>query len=113
MGIVKSKLKKRLRKKYHLGEFKEFGFKIFFELSDLSDNDADEFYRDFIGKIESLNLSFGGGSCSQSYQGFVSSAKEYSSPSEAQKEKLENWLENRSEVKRVFISEFSDGWHSR
>jgi uncharacterized protein len=112
MGLIKSKLKRRLRKKYHLGEFGEFGFEIFIESANLSEKDFDKFYDDFIGKIENLKLSFGGGGCPQDCNGFIASARKHSSPTAEQKEKLKNWLENRFEVKKIILSEFRDARHN-
>ncbi len=62
--MIKSKLKRRLRKKYHLGEFQELGFELFTALKpDLSEEDFDKFLDDFIEEIERNKLTFGGGNC--------------------------------------------------
>lgn len=111
MGLKKSKLKRRLRKKYHLGEFQELGFEIFTELKpDLSEKDFDKFWFDFIEEIERNKLSFGGGG-RENWEGFVSSSIKYASPTEEQRESLKNWLENRPETQNVRIDELKDAWN--
>ncbi len=108
--MIKSKLKRRLRKKYHLGEFKELGFDIFTALKlDLSEKEFDKFLGNFIDEIESNKLLFGGGG-KENWEGFVTSAKKYTSPTEKQRDKIKKWLENRLEIDSVKIGEFRDAW---
>lgn len=112
MGLIKSKLKRRLRKKYHLGEFQELGFELFTALKpDLSEEDFDKFLDDFIEEIERNKLTFGGGGNKEKWEGFVTSEKKYNSPTEDQKVNLEKWLKNRVEVKEVKMGEFRDVWN--
>ena len=58
-----SKLKRRLRKKYHAGEFQEFGFEIVAHLTEgLKETEFDKFASDFILEaIEKNYLMFSGG----------------------------------------------------
>lgn len=113
MGLKKSKLKKRLRKKYHLGEFHELGFEVFTELKPgLNEKDIDKFESDFIKEIERNKLLFGGGGGKESLQGFVSYSEKYTSPTEEQRENFKKWLENRGETQNVKIGELRDGWHN-
>ena len=112
MGMITSKLKRRLRKKYHLGEFQELGFEVFTALnSDLSEKVFDKFLSDFIEEIERNKLTFGGGGNTKKWEGFVTSEKKYNSPTEKQKLDFEKWLKNRVEVKDVKIGEFRDAWN--
>ncbi|HSK73649.1 MAG TPA: 50S ribosome-binding protein YggL [Pyrinomonadaceae bacterium] len=111
--MKRSKLKKRLRKKYHLGEFQELGFEIFTELkSGLNEKDFNRFVDDFIDEIERNKLLFGGGGGKESWKGFVSSSIKYTSPTEEQRENFRKWLANRSEIQNVKIDEFRDAWHN-
>lgn len=111
MGLIKSKLKKRLRKKYHVGEFQELGFEIFTKLKfKLSENEFDKFVDDFIEEIGANKLLFGGGG-REAWEGFITSAKRFSSPTEEQRNKIGQWLKNRAEVEDVKIGELKDGWH--
>lgn len=112
MGTIKSKLKRRLRKKYHLGEFQEFGFEVLVELNpDLSEEEFDKFLDDFIDEIERNDLLFGGGGNTKKWEGFVTSDKKYTSPTEEQKEEIKKWSESRNEVIKVTTGEFRDAWN--
>lgn len=66
---------------------------------------------DFIDIIEANKLLFGGGGQSQSFEGFITSAKKFVSPTKEEREIIKNWLENRTEVIEVKIGEFSDAWN--
>jgi uncharacterized protein len=113
MGMIKSKLKRRLRKKFHVGEFQELGFEIKVSLkSELSEVDSDKFYVDFILQaVEKNQLMFGGGGDSKSVEGFITSSKKYTSATENQKEQVRNWLKQRDEVFEFQIGDLKDGWN--
>ncbi len=112
MGMIKSKLKRRLRKKNHLGEFQELGFEIFVNLEkDFDKFEFDKFTDDFIDEIEKNNLQFGGSGTEYTWQGFVTSARKFASPTDDDKEKIRVWLENRSEVEHCRIEGFLDAWN--
>lgn len=111
MGMIKSKLKRRLRKKYHVGEFREFGFEVFTKLkSDISQEEFEKFVDDFIDEIEANKLLFGGGG-RETWEGFVSAAKRFSSPTEEQRNKIEQWLKNHAEVEAVKMGDYRDARH--
>lgn len=112
MKIVKSKLKKRLRKKFHRGEFNEFGFEISVDFQeDVDEIQFDLFLDDFISEIERNNLLFGGGGNDKVWQGFVTSDKKFSSPTGKDKLIIRSFLEKRPEVKQIEIGEFLDAWN--
>ena len=55
-------MKKRLRKKKHLGEFKELGFEVRGDLRPgLSGNDLEAFVDRLIDIVDARSLAFGGG----------------------------------------------------
>jgi len=111
--MKKSKLKRRLRKKHHLGEFQEFGFKISTKLKiNASELEFDKFCDDFIGMIEENNLAFGGGGEINVWEGFVCSWNKFASPSYEDREKVKMWLENRKEVVNCEVGEFIDAWNN-
>ncbi len=112
MELIKSKLKRRLRKKHHLGEFQEIGFEIFVNFKKNTDEtEFDKFLGELINEIENNDLQFGGGGNNDTWQGFVVSEKRFASPSDDDKEKIRNWLENRSEVEDFKVGEFLDAWN--
>ncbi len=110
--MIKSKLKRRLRKKFHVGEFQEFGFEVFVNLkSDLSEITFEKFYDEFIDVIEENKLLFGGGGCKKNVEGFLTSAKKFASPTIEAKEKVKGWLEKREEVIDCKVGNFPDVWN--
>lgn len=112
MGFVRSKLKKRLRKKYHLAEFQELGFEINVSFkSDFSEDEFDLFLDDFIEEIEKNSLSVSGGGNFEKWEGFVISTIKFDSPTEKQRTDIEEWLKTRSNVKNVKLGELTDVWH--
>ena len=113
MGMIKSKLKRRLRKKKHLGEFQELGFKISVNFKkDFDEFEFDKFTDDFIDEIERNKLQFSGGGDCKRWQGFLTSPERFASPSADDKEKINAWLENHSEVKDCKVGEFLDAWNN-
>ena len=111
--MIKSKLKRRLRKKFHLGEFQEFGFEIFIKFApSMTDINFDQFYDDFIDLVEANKLLFGGGGDSKTWEGFFSSAKKFASPTEDKRKMIKNWLENHPVVLDVRVGELRDAWNA-
>lgn len=110
--MIRSKLKRRLRKKFHLAEFQELCFKISAEPKpDLSDDEFDKILDAFIGEIEKKKLNFGGGGSQKSLQGVIASNRKHSSPTEKQKQEVGDWLRKQSNVSTVTIGEFRDAWY--
>lgn len=111
--MKRSKLKRKLRKKNHVGEFQELGFEIKVRLKEgLTETEFDTFTHYFILEaIEKTQLMFGGGGDSIKWEGYASSAKKYNSPTNDQKEKVRNWLEKREEVAEFHIGDFRDAWY--
>lgn len=111
--MKKSKLKKRLRKKLHVGEFQQFGFQISAQFhAKLKTAEFDELYDDFIDAIEDAKLLFGGGGEESGIKGFITERKKYASPSIEQKEKITSWLANRSEIASYKVGDLKDAWNS-
>ncbi len=105
-------MKKRLRKKLHLGEYQEFGFKVRYRfVSDLSDEQFDNFIDTFIQEsIESNGLSFGGGGDKQEWNGFVTLDRR-GSATEEHKTKVSKWLESNPEVTDFKVDGLIDSWY--
>lgn len=110
--MIKSKLKRRLRKKFHLGEFQEFGFEVsvYFKKG-TGEIQFDKFCHDFVGEIERNGLVCGGGGDYNGWQIFVTSERKFASPTSGDKESIRSWLENYSEVENCEVGDFLDAWN--
>ena len=94
-------MKKRLRKKRRLGEFREFGFEVEFT--------ADESVLDeFIDMIEENNLQSGIGGL-ETWEGVVQGDWRQS-VTEQQREIVRQWLMNHPKIQAVKAGEFVDMW---
>lgn len=99
---------RRLRKKLHLGEFREFGFELSMCLCDgLSEAEFDRFWDAFlVDAIEAQGLLFGGGK-----EGFVV-RKGGGSVTEAQRLSVHDWLCARPEISSVAAGPLVDAWQT-
>ena len=108
-------MKKRLRKKKHLGEFAVRGVSLRVSFADGLNADAfDRFIDDFIGWIEAKGLLFGGGGSHQSgWEGVIDpSSKALEVPPDILLD-LQSWLGGREQVSGFEISPPWDLWHGR
>ncbi|GGJ92206.1 YggL family protein [Pseudomonas matsuisoli] len=106
------KMKRRLRKKLYLGEFQEHAFELKVSFKEALDEDAlDTFLDAFIDYVEARELDYIGGFDPKWLEGTVMANKRYASPSEDDRKALESWLNARSEVTNVEISELFDAWY--
>jgi len=107
-------MNKRLRKKKHLGEFRQMGFSAECRLrSGLSSAEFDQFTNEFIAQaIEANRLVFGGGgSANHGWSGVVCRDASHDSTTDGDKAAVHNWLELRPEVGSFRLSDFWDVWH--
>lgn len=103
---VRCSVRKRLRKKNRLGEFREYGFEIAFEIS--SQTDWNGVFTAFIEEaIERHGLQFGG----SPHGGFATVNKPRASATQRHREMVRSWLETRSDVSNVRIGELRDACH--
>lgn len=110
--MKRSKLKRRLRKKFYVGEFQELGFEVLVKFStDFNETDFDKFLDEFIDKVEENKLLFGGGGNTGSWEGFVNSSKKYQSPTNAQREQIKCWLEKHHKISECEVGNFKDAWY--
>jgi uncharacterized protein len=101
-------MKKRLRKKRHLGEFVEWGMPI--TIVRKNKGDFDSFLDDFIEQaIERNGLYFGGGGKEDCLKGVIELGKKSDGPKERLKKILE-WLANRKDVESYVIGNMLDLW---
>ncbi|MDA1274802.1 MAG: 50S ribosome-binding protein YggL [Verrucomicrobia bacterium] len=107
-------MRKRLRKKKHLGEFRQMGFTADCQMRPgLSGAEFDQFTDEFIVQaIEAHGLVFGGGgSPERGWSGVVCRDDRYDSTTDVEKAAVQHWLEQRSEIESFRLSEFWDVWH--
>ena len=105
-------MRKRLRKKRRLAEFRESIFGVRFSLSDgLAPGTDDEFLWRFLdGAVEANGLACGGGGQGAAWEFCVQLAGR-GSPSEAQRLAVGTWLGQQAEVRAYELGDFFDGWH--
>lgn len=101
---------KRFRKKFHRGEFKEFGFALSFDF-ELNNKDRNDLLDKFIHEaIEANGLVFGGGGGNNTWEGFVTLDADRGSVSEIQREKVIGWLSKNSMIRQYEVSFLRDAW---
>jgi uncharacterized protein len=108
-------MKKRLRKKRRLCEFREFGFKVGFRFSGQLDtksrNDLLDRFIEYA--IENNGLQFGGGGGGNEWNGFVALDNSRGSTLETHRQAVENWFKQEPEVKEYYLSDMIDIWYGR
>jgi uncharacterized protein YggL (DUF469 family) len=102
-------LRKRLRKKKRLGEFREYGFHIRFLMPGTTAQQWDSLLDEWIDFIESQRLQFGGG-FSEECEGFVERNGRGSVTVE-QRQAVSEWLANHPAVTEFRLSDPVDAWH--
>jgi len=102
-------MKKRLRKKKHLGEFIEWGMPI--AIARKRKEDFDNFLDDFIKQaIERNGCYFGGGGKEDRLEGIIELGRTSDSIEEKQK-KVISWLEARNDVEKYATGKILDIWN--
>ena len=106
-------MNKRLRKKKHLGEFREFGFKAGFRFSDqltieTRNNLLDRFIE---AAIEKNGLQYGGGGDGNEWNGFVALNRSRGSTFEKHRLAVENWFIQEAEVNEYYLTDMVDAWY--
>src|SRR5439155_7133857 len=105
-------VRKRLRKKLHVGEFQELGFEVRFRVADNLSHDAFDAVVDaFISQaIEAHGLLCGGGGKNPEWNVFVT-REGRGSATEEHLQAIETWLASRPEVNAVQIGPLVDAWY--
>jgi len=106
-------MRKRLRKKKHVGEFQELGFELSFDIpGDLSGDDRNALLDDFItDAIEANDLQFGGGGSGATWSGFAVLDRQRGSTTEDQRQAVLKWLEDHPNVSNIMVGELVDAWY--
>lgn len=102
-------MKKRLRKKKKIGEFKVFGAPIQMKMK--SETDFDSFLDEFLSEaIEANGCYIGGGGQKDRFAGFIELGRMSDLP-ETRLKRISEWLDARSEVENYKIGNITDAWY--
>lgn len=103
-------MKKRLRKKLHVREFKEIGFQVRFSLAqDLDEQGVYGLIDEFLNAIQTKGLSFGGGGFHE-WEGFVM-LQERGCATEEHRTLVQDWLNDQPRVLENHVGALEDAWH--
>jgi uncharacterized protein YggL (DUF469 family) len=103
------KMKKRLRKKKHLGEFTEWGRQ--FVITRNRKDGFDEFLDAFIEEAIEANGCYCGGGGKEDKMNFVVELGRRSDDPDARLKRITAWLEARPDVENWKVGEEFDIWH--
>ncbi len=109
-------MKKRLRKKLHLGEFAVQGVSLRATfVRHLEETEFDAFIDDFIEHaIEARALQFGGGGHpAKGWDGVIEPGQGSSAIQKEDLDWVRSWLQERSEIDSSEVSEAWDLWHGK
>lgn len=108
-------MRKRLRKKKRIGEFRELGFHVGLKFSSGMDSTSqDDLIDRFIEEaIENNELMFGGGGFEGEFSGFVTADSSRGSVTEGQREAVQKWLTTDDSISGYYVSSLMDAWHGR
>ena len=105
-------MKKRLRKKLRVGEFREFYFSVSFTIAPaLPDDDRYAVLDELLEMIEGNGLQFGGGG-HEDWQGVVTLDKR-GSVTEQHRMEVRQWLDGHPQISDVVVNEITDNWDDR
>lgn len=104
-------MKKRLRKKLHLGEFRELCFRVAYHTStEFSAVDTDALLDRFIDMIEANDLQFGGGGGPNEWDGIVELCGR-GTATDRHRQAVRLWLESQPEVSDILVGDLVDAWY--
>jgi uncharacterized protein YggL (DUF469 family) len=104
-------MKKRLRKKRYVGEFRELGFEVIGRLcAGLSAEDFSAFLDRWIDIVEARRLAFGGGGSDGEFGGFVTRAGRGCATDE-DRSALKAFLESDPAVLHHEVGQLRDSWY--
>lgn len=107
-------MKKRLRKKFHLGEFQSFGFAVLGSTSKLLTSAEEDLFLDgFICFAEAHGLAIGGGIAHRSLDYYVTKAGRYQTCTDLDRQLVESLLKTRPEVQSVTVGALTDAWNGK
>lgn len=112
-GIYLPVMKKRLRKKYRLGEFRELCFEFTFEYKgDVNSPECGQFLQSLVSECIEANGLDCEGSLTDEGCLIIVTAADPTKTSEEQRQAVKTWLEGRSDVEVKAFSELHDAWYA-
>lgn len=110
--VAVGKMKKRIRKKRRVGEFREDCFQVEFEfIAELSPSERDAVLDRFIAMIEEAGLQFGGGVDTRC-TGIVEFCGR-GSATDQHREFVLGWIRNQPETFDEAVGPLVDAWHTQ
>jgi uncharacterized protein YggL (DUF469 family) len=108
-------MKKRLRKKFRVGEFQEFGFAVELELAGKGMGDAvPELVDRFLGEVvEAGRLCAAGGGQGTRWNFFICSTARRGSVDERQRQQVAEWLAAAPGLASHQVGPLVDAWHGQ
>jgi len=106
-------MKKRLRKKYHKGEFRQLGFGVEMLLDPklITEETQMDHLDSFLDFVESNNIAVGGGGTLLHCSYALCSSKRHGSLTEEDRKKVTEYLKNDPAVLKYHVTDFVDIWY--
>ena len=105
-------MRRRLRKKLRLAEFKQMGFTVRYQLNPCLAEPAREALLDrfILQAVEANDLYCGGGGGPEGWDFFVCANGRRSS-TDADRQRVREWLASEPEVTNILVGQLWDAWH--
>lgn len=113
MAYTSRTMKKRLRKKYRVGEFRELCFEFTFDYKgNIESTECEQFLHSFVNDcIEANGLNCEGNMTDEGCN-ITARAEDATQTNEAQRQAVKAWLEAREDVEVKSFSELVDAWYN-
>lgn len=106
-NLLKNKTR-RIRKKLFLGEFSVQGFELDCTVSTVDEAEYDQFVDDVLDALEARGLVCGGGGSVGSFSAFCCSETRYGSPTEGDRQAIDDWLKSHNKVSEYSVGPLVD-----
>lgn len=105
-------MKKRLRKKYRVGEFRELCFDFTFDYKgDIDSPDCESFLHAFVNECIEANGLNCEGVMTDNGCNITARAEDATQTAEKQRQAVKSWLESRQDVEIKSFGELADAWY--
>lgn len=105
-------MKKRLRKKYRVGEFRELCFEFTFDYKgNIESPECEQFLKLFIDECIEANGLNCEGNLTEAGCNITARAEDATQTRETQRQAVKAWLDGRDDVEVKFFGELVDAWY--